>query len=125
MTRLWIFIAAVGGAGAVIADAAARHGTGGDAQAAEWFATGARYGLIHAVALLALAILPPSGRRAARGLAAVAGWSFGTGMVLFSGGLYGLALGWGRLLPVVPVGGTLFILGWVALALHAVLRGRS
>jgi len=55
----------------------------------------------------------------------VSGWSVAAGMLLFSGGLYGLALDWGRLLPVIPAGGTLFILGWVALALHALLRGRG
>ena len=46
-----------------------------------------------------------------------AAWSFTVGIFLFSGSLYGLALlGWRWLGPVTPVGGALFILGWLALA---------
>ena len=46
-----------------------------------------------------------------------AAWSFAVGIVLFSGSLYGLALlGWRWLGPVTPVGGALFIVGWLALA---------
>ena len=46
-----------------------------------------------------------------------AAWSFSVGIFLFSGSLYGLALlGWRWLGPVTPVGGALFIVGWLALA---------
>ncbi len=46
-----------------------------------------------------------------------AAWSFAVGIFLFSGSLYGLALlGWRWLGPVTPVGGALFIVGWLALA---------
>ena len=46
-----------------------------------------------------------------------AAWSFTVGIFLFSGSLYGLALlGWRWLGPVTPVGGALFIVGWLALA---------
>ena len=46
-----------------------------------------------------------------------AAWSFTLGIFLFSGSLYGLALlGWRWLGPVTPVGGALFIVGWLALA---------
>ncbi len=50
----------------------------------------------------------------------VAGWAFGLGILLFSGSLYGLALGGPRLLgPVTPLGGVSFIVGWIALAQSA------
>jgi len=46
-----------------------------------------------------------------------AAWSFTVGIILFSGSLYGLALLDCRWLgPVTPVGGALFIVGWLALA---------
>ena len=46
-----------------------------------------------------------------------AAWSFTVGIFLFSCSLYGLALlGWRWLGPVTPVGGALFIVGWLALA---------
>jgi uncharacterized membrane protein YgdD (TMEM256/DUF423 family) len=46
-----------------------------------------------------------------------AAWSFTVGIFLFSGSLYGLALlGCRWLGPVTPVGGALFIVGWLALA---------
>ena len=42
--------------------------------------------------------------------------AFGTGIFLFCGSLYALALGAPRLLgAVTPFGGLAFILGWVAL----------
>ena len=46
------------------------------------------------------------------------------GIVLFSGSLYGIALGGPRWLgPVTPLGGLAFIAGWLALAVAA-LRAR-
>jgi uncharacterized membrane protein YgdD (TMEM256/DUF423 family) len=43
------------------------------------------------------------------------------GIVLFSGSLYGLALGGPSWLgPVTPLGGVSFILAWIALILAAV-----
>ena len=54
----------------------------------EWLETGARYQLVHAVAMLALAALAQGGT-AAR----LAGIAFAVGIVIFSGSLYALALG--------------------------------
>ena len=52
--------------------------------------------------------------------AALAGWSFVAGTVLFSGSLYALALtGRRRWGVVAPLGGACFILGWASLALAA------
>src|SRR5262245_30900516 len=53
------------------------------------FETGVRYHMYHALAILATAaILPRIDGRAV----AIAGWSFLTGILLFSGSLYALAL---------------------------------
>ncbi len=121
MTRFWLAVAGLGGLASVIAGAAAAH-LAADPQAAEWLRTGAIYGLIHAAALIAVLALA-QGREPRRGAAAVAGWSFTVGIVLFSGGLFALAetriawLGW-----LTPVGGVAFMIGWASLALLALRR---
>ena len=71
--------------------------------------TGVRYHVYHALALLALG--------AARG-PDKAGWCFVAGIVVFSGSLYVLSLtGEKRLGMITPIGGLLFLAGWVLFAL--------
>lgn len=81
------------------------------------FDTAARYQLIHALALLAVAWA------CARWPAAPvrwAGWCFVAGTLLFSGSLYALALTGVRALgAVTPLGGVAFLLGWLVLAWSA------
>src|SRR5438105_6972913 len=81
------------------------------------FETGVRYQVYHALALLATAaVLPRVDGRAV----VIAGWSFATGIVLFSGSLYALALSGVTLLgAVTPLGGVAFLIGWVSLAVAA------
>jgi uncharacterized membrane protein YgdD (TMEM256/DUF423 family) len=95
------------------------------------FETGVRYQMWHALALFVVVIVDawtPSGRPAfylaepATGWPELAaGWLFVAGIVLFSGGLYALALtgrpAWGA---VTPFGGACLLLGWASL-LFAVL----
>ena len=79
------------------------------------FKTAAEYQMHHALGLLAVGLLSLRGRK--RSLQ-TAGWSFLIGILLFSGSLYLLVLTktfW--LGAVTPIGGTLFLVGWVALAL--------
>ncbi len=125
--RLWILLAGLSGAAAVTADAAARHVLAGDPHRLELAATGGRYGLVHAVALLALAAL--AGRAGPGGAGrwlALAGWCFALALILFPGSLYLLAAGappgvaW-----LTPIGGTLFILGWLVVALAAFVQARA
>ncbi|PYR82425.1 MAG: DUF423 domain-containing protein, partial [Acidobacteria bacterium] len=48
------------------------------------------------------------------------GWIFVAGIVLFSGSLYTLALtGVGTLGAITPIGGLLFLIGWLCLAAFA------
>ena len=85
--------------------------------------TGARYHIYHALALLAAAAwLRASGAGAAtRMVWAVRCWTLGT--VLFSGSLYGLALGGPRWLgPVTPLGGIVLTGGWLFVIAAALVR---
>ena len=82
--------------------------------------TAADYQLWHALATIASGLITV---RWASGAAAVAGWCFVGGVVLFSGSLYALALTDRRKLgAITPFGGVLFLAGW-ALLLVAAIRG--
>jgi len=77
------------------------------------FETAVHYQMIHALALLAVALLVGRG---GSGPSALAGWAFVTGIVLFSGSLFVLVFTGERWLgAVTPVGGVSFLLGWLAL----------
>jgi uncharacterized membrane protein YgdD (TMEM256/DUF423 family) len=81
------------------------------------FRTGAEYQMYHALGLVAVGLLCRS--RSSKSLA-TAGWSFLLGIVFFSGSLYVLTLTgttwWGA---ITPIGGVLFTVGWLALAIAA------
>ena len=78
------------------------------------FEVGVKYHMYHALGLIAVALAvshwPNSN-------ASATGWLFIAGTVLFSGSLYAMSLtgvrGFGA---IAPVGGLLFILGWLYLA---------
>ena len=117
--RAWLVIAAVNGFLAVAAGAFAAHGLKAavSAQDLQIFETGARYHMYHA---LALGISALAMRGGAAGRARLAAIFFLTGIVLFSGSLYLLALTQVTALAfVTPIGGTAFLAGWLALALAA------
>ena len=79
------------------------------------FETGVRYHVYHTLAMGLCAALAPAGR-----VPRTAPWCFLGGIVLFSGSLYLLVLTGQRWLgAVTPVGGVLFVAGWIALALTA------
>ncbi|HXC91276.1 MAG TPA: DUF423 domain-containing protein [Stellaceae bacterium] len=123
MTRAWLAIAAIGGFISVAAGAVAAHLASGDPRAATLLRTGALYGMVHAVALLAIAALARHGERPSPVLA-IAAWSFVAGIFLFSFSLYALALtGLAGFAAVAPFGGTALLIGWAALGLHAARRG--
>ncbi|MBI3097858.1 MAG: DUF423 domain-containing protein [Planctomycetes bacterium] len=78
------------------------------------FETGARYQMYHALALLACGWAADRFRHRA---VDAAGLCFAAGTLLFSGSLYALALSgtkaWGA---ITPIGGALFLAGWLSLA---------
>ncbi len=117
--RVWFAISAIMGALAVLLGAFAAHGLAArlDHHAQGLFETGARYHMYHALAtgLAGLAM-----RGAARPRARLAAIFFVTGIVLFSGSLYLLALtGIVAFALVTPLGGLSFLAGWITLALTA------
>jgi uncharacterized membrane protein YgdD (TMEM256/DUF423 family) len=86
-----------------------------EAQRLAWWQTGAQYHLIHALAIGLAAVVPAQ----ATGGAA-AGWLFLGGTVLFSGSLYAMTLTGIRVLgAVTPLGGLLFLGGWISIGLAA------
>ena len=82
------------------------------------YQTGVLYQQLHALALVlvgTIALLTPPTR-----WLSLAATLFGAGILLFSGSIYALTFGAPRWLGMVaPLGGSSFMLGWLALALHA------
>ena len=114
MPRLWICAGALNGLLAVALGAFAAHGLEGrlSPESLDWIETGARYELIHAVALLAVAALAHREIKPSIFLGVV-GWAFLIGTILFCGTLYAMSLGGlTGLSLVVPVGGAGFLIGW-------------
>ncbi|MEX2416425.1 MAG: DUF423 domain-containing protein [Paenibacillaceae bacterium] len=85
------------------------------------FETGVHYHLIHAIALIAIAILSKS-MSTTSSLPTWSGWLLVSGIVLFSGSLYALSLsGITRLGIITPFGGIAFLAGWLVLAIYAIV----
>ncbi len=125
--RLFLISGLLGAAG-VILGALGAHGLQDQLlqrQTVGIWQTAVLYHLVHTVALLALAsqIDVDGGCRSRVLPGAAVCWT--GGILLFSGSLYGLALGAPRALgPVTPVGGVLLLAGW-ALVATAGWRDRS
>ena len=119
MARLFLLLAAFSGFTSVALGAFAAHGLR-QQLSAEYlavFQTGVQYQQLHALALLAVALLV---QRQAGRLLIVSGGLFVAGMLLFSGSLYALTLtGIGKLGIITPFGGVAFMLGWLLLGLSA------
>ncbi|MFP6623543.1 MAG: DUF423 domain-containing protein [Myxococcota bacterium] len=115
---MWIFVAAVSGALAVMAGAFGAHGLRERVaieQAQSW-ATASQYHLLHSVVLLALALYAAQSGRDVQWPAIL----FTVGILLFSGSIYLLVLTPLKWLgPVTPIGGFFLIAGWVSLLLLA------
>ncbi len=81
----------------------------------EVFEIGVRYQMFHALALIAVGLM---------GNASAAGWCFLAGTVLFSGSLYAMSLTGAKWFgPITPLGGLLFLVGWVLVARAALSKG--
>ncbi|SQF93939.1 membrane protein [Paucimonas lemoignei] len=119
MVRTFLMLAAFFGFTGVALGAFAAHGLKNrlSAEYLAIFHTGVLYQLIHALAILGVAVLAAQlpGR-----LMTMAGWSFALGIVLFSGSLYVLTLtGISKLGIITPFGGLAFLVGWALLGLTA------
>ncbi len=124
MFRLWIFIAGLSGAAAVLAGAYGSHAlfpVGTDSVQADVFRTGQLYHLLHTVALAGVAALMAAtdGRRRlwAAVLVNASALAFVAGILFFAGGIYFHTLSGEPAGRIVPAGGIAFAIGWAALAL--------
>lgn len=105
-----IRLGAVLGLVGVAAGAFGAHALDLAEQARQWWSTATEYQMYHALALLLCGALA-RGRRAALPV-----WCFGGGTLVFSGSLYAMALGAPRWFgAITPIGGTLFLVGWLAM----------
>ncbi len=115
---MWIVVAALSGALAVMAGAFGAHGLRERVaveQIQSW-ATASHYHLLHSLVLLALALYAAQSGREVQWPAIL----FTVGIVLFSGSIYLLVLTPIKWLgPVTPVGGFFLIAGWLSLLLLA------
>jgi len=118
----WIFIGAVCGALSVIAGAFGAHALAARLEPRELqlWETAARYLMYGGLAMVLVGLFGAQGAR--RGVDG-AGWCLLLGSALFSGTVFGLALGGPRWLgAVTPIGGTLLIVGFLIFA-WAAFRG--
>jgi uncharacterized membrane protein YgdD (TMEM256/DUF423 family) len=110
----WIALAGALGTVSVVAGAFGAHGLRDSVtpeRLSAWH-TASHYALIHSGVILALALYHSA---TGRSIALPAGL-FTTGVVLFSGSIFGLVLlEWRVLGPVTPLGGLFLIAGWASL----------
>jgi len=115
MPRTFLMLSAFFGFTAVALGAFAAHGLKSrlPVDLLAVFQTGVQYQMLHALALLGLALLA---RQASSTALLAAGTLFALGILLFSGSLYLLALSGIRGLGMItPIGGLAFLGGWVYL----------
>jgi uncharacterized membrane protein YgdD (TMEM256/DUF423 family) len=111
-TRIWLTLAALSGLIAVGFGAFGVHGVS-DPRVKDLLHTAVEYQMFHSLAVFACFSLYRAGARAA----GIAAWLFLTGVLLFSGSIYGLALTPLRWFwPATPIGGLCFMAGWATLA---------
>jgi len=124
MNKQIIITAAILGIVAVIAGAFGAHGLQGSLSPRdlEVWRTGVQYNFYHVFALLFLSTFS----RFKNKLVTVSYYCFTFGIILFSGSLYLLScrdllgLAWLQVMgPITPIGGLLFIIGWLTLGLAA------
>lgn len=119
MDRLFFALGCVSAAIGVAAGAFGAHGlkTRVAPDLLAVFETAARYQMYHAFALIACAWALT---RWPGPLTTASGWLFVAGTLVFSGSLYALVLTGHRWLgAVTPVGGVIFLIGWLCLAVAA------
>lgn len=120
MKNKWLLIAGLSGFLCVAIGAFAAHGLSKVLEPKElaWIEMGVKYQMFHTIAILAIGILQLCRESLVTNkMANFAAGAWAYGILLFSGSLYALALGAGKFLVwVTPIGGTLFLIGWLCLA---------
>jgi uncharacterized membrane protein YgdD (TMEM256/DUF423 family) len=121
MAKLWLSIAGISGFLSVVFGAFGAHGLKGKIadNLFDAFQTGTHYQMFHTLALLGLGVMILQLESVPKAID-LAGYLWLSGIILFSGSLYGLALGGPSWLgPITPLGGVLLILGWLSLFVAA------
>lgn len=123
MVRLFVFCAALLGFAGVALGAFAAHGLKARLALEQLttLQTAVHYQMLHALALLAVALLAL--HRPLRSLHWAGGF-FLLGTLLFSGSLYLMVLAGWKVGIVTPVGGVSFLIGWGCLAFSALKLAR-
>lgn len=123
MSRFFLACGALVMASGVALGAYAAHAAKGAAhlEAARLLQTAVQYQLIHGIGVLIVGLVARWGSSA---WLVASGASLLSGVFLFCGSLWVLALTTQSLGPAAPLGGLAFIAGWLALAIHA-LRIRT
>lgn len=128
MKNKWLFLAALSGFLCVSIGAFAAHGLSKILEPKElaWIETGVKYQMFHTLAMLAIGIAQLCRESLATyKMLNLAAGAWALGILLFSGSLYALALGAGKFwVWVTPIGGTLFLIGWLCLA-YGSLKSKS
>jgi uncharacterized membrane protein YgdD (TMEM256/DUF423 family) len=133
--KLWLILAGLLGAVGVTLGAFGAHGLPGwlanqgldaaevDKRMHNW-EVGVRYQMYHALALAVVALLALRHNTASL---SAAGFCFVLGVLIFSGLLYVLVVTGVKILgAIVPIGGVLMIVGWLALVVAAMsLPGKA
>ena len=120
----WSAIGAVFLALAVILGAFGAHGLKDklDAYALDIWQKAVFYHFIHAMGILIVSLIPRTGAFAASA-ASIVNWLLLTGILIFSGSLYLLAVTGARTLgAITPVGGVCFIAAWLLLAYYFIAQ---
>jgi uncharacterized membrane protein YgdD (TMEM256/DUF423 family) len=115
--RVWIGLGALAGLGAVAMAALAAHGLEAIGPTRlQMVRNAVQMQGWHALALVACGLWAERGGTAAN----LAGGAFAAGLVLFCGGVYGLALAQVPVGGLAPAGGALLMAGWALLLVSAV-----
>ncbi|AIB46198.1 TPA: DUF423 domain-containing protein [Haemophilus influenzae] len=115
MKNKYLTLVALSGFFCVALGAFAAHGLKNilDVKALSWIDTGLEYQMFHTIAVLAVALSALRDNKFAR--LSMSSWLIG--ILLFSGSLYALAFEASNVIVwITPIGGTLFLIGWISLA---------
>lgn len=121
--KLFLSLGAASGALSVIIGAFGAHGLKDKLceQMLAIYKTGVEYHFYHTLALLAVGLLAMNYESK---LLTASGWSFVSGMIIFSGSLYALSISGIKVLgAITPIGGLLFIVGWICLVVSVLKAG--
>lgn len=126
LSPLWLIVAGLNGALLLIIGASGAHGIESGGEAEDLFQTATQYHAWHALAITVMGFSGGRVERSVRRAVHTAGALFVAGTLLFCGALYIRAFGGGGLFPMAaPIGGTLLIFGWLAVAAVGALALRA